>query len=59
MGRLTRAGTIEHSPDIACGGLAAALAYRAELMRFLGARGVSSRRVPGGRVIEPVSRASR
>ena len=43
MGRLTRAGTIEHSPDIASGGLqAAALAYRAELIRFLGARGVSA-----------------
>ena len=43
MGRLTRAGTIEHSPDIASGGLqAAALAYRAELMRFLGARGASA-----------------
>ncbi|HEY6815240.1 MAG TPA: sigma-70 family RNA polymerase sigma factor [Croceibacterium sp.] len=42
-GRLTRAGTIEHSPDIASGGLqAAALAYRAELIRFLGARGVSA-----------------
>ena len=43
MRRLTRAGTIEHSTDIASGGLqAAALAHRAELIRFLHARGVSA-----------------
>jgi RNA polymerase sigma-70 factor (ECF subfamily) len=42
-GRLTRAGTIEPLPDIALGGLqAAVLAYRAELVRFLAARGVAA-----------------
>jgi len=43
MRRPTRAGTIEHLSNIACGGLqAAALAHRAELVRFLRARGVSA-----------------
>src|SRR5690349_6033597 len=42
-GRLMRAPTIEPLPDIARGGLqAAVLAYRAELLRFLAARGAAA-----------------
>lgn len=43
FGRSTRTSAIEHSPDIASGGLQAALvAYRAELNRFLVARRASA-----------------